>query len=68
MPVVGVKGLLKITFAIKQTDAGEAQPEVARSFGVVTCEYSTRMLEDINDVFDQMRAGKIDGRIVLKMR
>jgi len=33
--------------------------------GVVTCTYERAAMEDINDVFLQMRSGKINGRIVL---
>jgi alcohol dehydrogenase, propanol-preferring len=36
--------------------------------GLVTCNYTTARLEDINDVFGEMRAGKIDGRVVLKLK
>ena len=34
--------------------------------GKVKVTYKTAKLEDINDIFDQMRAGKIDGRIVVE--
>jgi propanol-preferring alcohol dehydrogenase len=37
------------------------------SRGLVKCNYTTAHLEDINDVFGDMRAGKIDGRVVLKL-
>jgi propanol-preferring alcohol dehydrogenase len=33
--------------------------------GKVHAEVSTAPLEEINSVFDRMKAGKIDGRIVL---
>ncbi len=35
--------------------------------GKVKVNYSTAKLEDINDVFDRMKAGKIDGRIVIEL-
>ncbi|AFK54769.1 MAG: alcohol dehydrogenase AdhP [Tistrella sp.] len=35
--------------------------------GKVAATYSTARLEDVNDVFDRMRAGKIEGRVVLKI-
>ena len=35
--------------------------------GLVKCNYTSARMEDINDVFDEMRAGKIDGRIVLEI-
>ncbi len=34
--------------------------------GKVATRYGTEQLDDINDVFDRMRAGKIDGRVVLE--
>ncbi len=34
----------------------------------IACSYKTAVLEDINDVFEQMRAGRIEGRVVLRMR
>jgi alcohol dehydrogenase, propanol-preferring len=36
--------------------------------GKVKTTVATRRLEDINDVFAQMKKGAIDGRIVLDMR
>jgi D-arabinose 1-dehydrogenase-like Zn-dependent alcohol dehydrogenase len=30
-------------------------------------QFTSARMEDINDVFDEMRAGKIDGRIVLEI-
>ena len=47
-------------------DLQEALELAAR--GLVTCNYTTARLEDINDVFGEMRAGKIDGRVVLKLK
>jgi propanol-preferring alcohol dehydrogenase len=35
--------------------------------GKVKVTYTTAPLEDINHIFDQMKAGKIDGRIVIEM-
>lgn len=35
--------------------------------GKVRCKVETRRLEEINEIFDEMRQGKIPGRIVLKM-
>ena len=35
--------------------------------GLVKCNFTSARMEDINDVFDEMRAGKIDGRIVLQI-
>lgn len=35
--------------------------------GKVSPTYTTRPLEDINDIFDEMTHGKIDGRIVVDM-
>ena len=35
--------------------------------GKVRCHFSSEKLEQINAVFDQMRAGAIDGRVVLKV-
>jgi alcohol dehydrogenase, propanol-preferring len=35
--------------------------------GLVKCSFTSAQMEDINDVFDDMRAGKIDGRIVLEI-
>ncbi|MFT4114315.1 alcohol dehydrogenase AdhP [Silvibacterium sp.] len=35
--------------------------------GKVKVTYKTAGLEDINSIFDQMRAGKIDGRIVMEL-
>jgi propanol-preferring alcohol dehydrogenase len=40
--------------------------ELAES-GRVKCRVETRSLEQVNEVFDEMRAGKITGRVVLKM-
>lgn len=34
---------------------------------LVTCHYTTARLQDVNDVFTQMKAGAIDGRIVLDL-
>ena len=36
--------------------------------GKVRCEIETRRLDQINEVFDQMRRAQITGRIVLKVR
>jgi propanol-preferring alcohol dehydrogenase len=33
----------------------------------VRCHFSSEKLEQINAVFDQMRAGAIEGRVVLKV-
>jgi propanol-preferring alcohol dehydrogenase len=46
-------------------DLEEALALAAR--GLVHCNYTTATLEDINDVFAQMKAGRIDGRIVLRL-
>jgi propanol-preferring alcohol dehydrogenase len=46
-------------------DLEEALALAAR--GLVHCNYTTAALEDINDVFAQMKAGRIDGRIVLRL-
>ena len=46
-------------------DLQEALALAAR--GLVKCNFTSARMEDINDVFDEMRAGKIDGRIVLEM-
>ena len=35
--------------------------------GLVTCDFKPARLEDINDVFDEMKAGTIKGRVVLQM-
>lgn len=35
--------------------------------GKVKVHYSTERLEDINSIFDRMRANKIDGRVVMKI-
>lgn len=35
--------------------------------GLVTCDYKSVKLEDINDVFNEMKAGTIKGRVVLQM-
>ncbi len=35
--------------------------------GLVTCDYKSAKLEDINDVFNEMKAGTIKGRVVLQM-
>jgi len=35
--------------------------------GKVKATVHTTALEDINSVFDQMKAGKIDGRVVMKI-
>ena len=35
--------------------------------GKVKVTYTTAKLEDVNSIFDQMRAGKIDGRVVMEI-
>jgi propanol-preferring alcohol dehydrogenase len=35
--------------------------------GKVKCQVETRPLEQVNEVFDDMRRAKITGRVVLKM-
>lgn len=35
--------------------------------GLVTCNSKPARLEDVNDVFDEMKAGEIKGRVVLQM-
>jgi propanol-preferring alcohol dehydrogenase len=35
--------------------------------GRVKCQVETRRLEEVNEIFEQMRAAKITGRVVLKM-
>ena len=35
--------------------------------GKVACHHTTERLEDINTIFDRMRAGTIDGRIVMEI-
>ena len=35
--------------------------------GKLLCQVATRPLADINDIFEEMRAGKISGRVVLTM-
>jgi alcohol dehydrogenase, propanol-preferring len=35
--------------------------------GLVNCEYRTARMEEINDVFSEMKAGKINGRVVLQV-
>lgn len=41
--------------------------EIAAS-GKVKCNVQCRKLEDINDILDELRAAKIDGRMVIKMQ
>jgi propanol-preferring alcohol dehydrogenase len=36
--------------------------------GKVTVDYETAKLEDINQVFERMKAGTIEGRVVVEMR
>jgi propanol-preferring alcohol dehydrogenase len=47
-------------------DLQEALELAAR--GLVRCNYTTASMEEINDVFAEMRAGRIDGRVVLKIK
>jgi propanol-preferring alcohol dehydrogenase len=35
--------------------------------GKVKCQVETRPLEQVNEVFEEMRRGRITGRVVLKM-
>jgi alcohol dehydrogenase, propanol-preferring len=35
--------------------------------GKLHCQISTRRLDEINTIFDEMKAGKISGRVVLTM-
>ena len=35
--------------------------------GRVKCQVETRALDEVNEVFDEMRAAKITGRVVLRM-
>jgi propanol-preferring alcohol dehydrogenase len=35
--------------------------------GLITCDYRTAKMEEINDVFREMKAGKINGRVVLQI-
>lgn len=46
-------------------DMSEALDFYAR--GKITPTYSVRKLDDINDVFDEMEHGKIEGRVVMNM-
>jgi alcohol dehydrogenase, propanol-preferring len=46
-------------------DLQEALDLAAR--GLVTCDYRTASMEDINKVFREMKAGKINGRVVLEI-
>jgi propanol-preferring alcohol dehydrogenase len=46
-------------------DMAEAIDFFAR--GLITPTYSVRPLVDVNDVLDEMRQGKIDGRVVLQV-
>ncbi|WP_277210750.1 alcohol dehydrogenase AdhP [Isoptericola croceus] len=47
-------------------DLAEAIDFFAR--GLVEPTYTLRPLEEINDIFDEMLAGRIDGRVVMDMR
>ncbi len=47
-----------------RSDLAEALAFAAE--GKVKVTYSTAPIEDINKIFDQMRAGKIDGRVVVE--
>jgi len=35
--------------------------------GRVKCQVETRALDEVNEVFEEMRAAKITGRVVLRM-
>jgi propanol-preferring alcohol dehydrogenase len=48
-----------------QRDMAEAVDFFAR--GKVNPTFTTRALDDINEVFTDMEAGKIDGRVVMRM-
>ena len=39
LPVVGINGLLKIAFAIKQTDPHQAHSQITGCFGMVACQH-----------------------------
>jgi len=36
------------------------------ALGKVTCQYQVRKLEDINEIFEELEAGKVAGRIVIR--
>ncbi|KAF7777905.1 hypothetical protein Agabi119p4_3977 [Agaricus bisporus var. burnettii] len=64
--LIVLKGLNIIgTLVGSRLDIEELLAIVAR--GKVKCHYETRSLEDLNTVFSELEAGKITGRIILKI-
>ncbi|HKP11794.1 MAG TPA: alcohol dehydrogenase AdhP [Blastocatellia bacterium] len=57
----------EITITSAATGTREDQREVLQlaAEGAVRCLIETRRLEEINEIFDEMRGGKIAGRVVL---
>src|ERR1019366_5359355 len=68
LPVVCIDGLLKISFAVKQADADKSQAQIARGFGVVSCENSETARGDRQRFVETKFRGKIRGRFFLKVR
>jgi len=68
LPIVSVvaKSLHIVGSAIgNRQDVSEALNVVA--LGKIKCEHEVRELEDINDIFADMEAGRITGRVVVKL-
>ncbi|KAH6907034.1 mannitol-1-phosphate dehydrogenase M1PDH1 [Coprinopsis sp. MPI-PUGE-AT-0042] len=66
IPLIIGKSLNIIGSAIgNRQDVAEALEIAAR--GKVKCEYEVRELEDINKIFDELQAGTVAGRIVVRL-
>src|SRR5665213_560468 len=68
LPVVVVNRLLKITFAVKQTDADEAEAEIAGGFRVVAGEDSEAARRNRQRFVETKFRRKIGDRILVQLR
>ena len=65
LPVVAINRLLKITFAVEQTDADEAEAEVARGFAMVAGKNAEAAGRDGQRFVKAELGGEIRGGILL---
>jgi propanol-preferring alcohol dehydrogenase len=66
-PIMMAAGEVRVQASAVGTRQDLAEVLAMAAAGKLRCEISTRSLSEINTIFDEMKAGKIAGRIVLTM-
>jgi len=66
-PIMMAAGEVRVQASAVGTRKDVEETLAMAAVGKLRCQISTRRLDEINTIFDEMKAGKISGRVVLTM-